>query len=207
LTKYTVRYILSSMTKAERTRLQIISTASELFNWKGFQATSISDIESAAGLSKGALYANFKTKNDLMVEAFQFSVRLMLDDIMERVNAAQGAGEKLAAFLGYFSENYKKIFSRGGCPIANTAVEADDTDAVLRKKVSGVILSVRDMLVTIIRRGVETREFRNDIRPEQVADQLFSLVEGGALLAKATGKSDFLINAVQNATEVINTCR
>jgi AcrR family transcriptional regulator len=57
------------MTAPASTRERLLTEAMRLFSDKGFEATSVSQIEAAAGLAagSGALYRHFKSKDDLLV--------------------------------------------------------------------------------------------------------------------------------------------
>ncbi len=76
--KYTDRYILlflyckanPLMSKSEQTRQFIIGKAATLFNIKGYDSTSLSDVQDATGLTKGAIYGHFTDKNELALAAF-----------------------------------------------------------------------------------------------------------------------------------------
>jgi AcrR family transcriptional regulator len=50
-----------------RTRQELLRAASRLFLRNGFVATSLSDIAEEAGLTKGAVYSNFDSKEDLFL--------------------------------------------------------------------------------------------------------------------------------------------
>ena len=63
--------------KAEQTTRFIISTVAPIFNKNGYYGTSMSDITAATGLTKGAIYGNFKNKEDLAFAAFEFNVDLI----------------------------------------------------------------------------------------------------------------------------------
>jgi hypothetical protein len=56
------------MTAPASTRERLVTEALKLFSSKGFEATSVSQIEAAAGLAagSGALYRHFKSKNALL---------------------------------------------------------------------------------------------------------------------------------------------
>jgi AcrR family transcriptional regulator len=51
--------------KAEKTRADLIAAAARVFAEKGYEAASVADLASAAGYTKGALYAHFPSKADL----------------------------------------------------------------------------------------------------------------------------------------------
>ena len=52
--------------KRARTREKLLASAAELFKSKGIFAVSLDEVAAHAGLSKGAIYGNFKSKNDLV---------------------------------------------------------------------------------------------------------------------------------------------
>jgi len=53
--------------KQERTREALLRAASELFCKRGLEGTSIDEVAAAAGYTKGAFYANFKSKEELFL--------------------------------------------------------------------------------------------------------------------------------------------
>ncbi len=77
--KYTDWYIfvfrLKNMSKAEETRAYIIEKTAHIFNKKGFEGTSLSDMTSATGLTKGSIYGNFANKDEVALEVFDFNLR------------------------------------------------------------------------------------------------------------------------------------
>ncbi|MPZ81251.1 MAG: TetR family transcriptional regulator [Actinophytocola sp.] len=56
---------LSRAESQARTRTRLLRTARELFLHDGYQATSLDKVAEAAGFSKGAVYSNFRSKNEL----------------------------------------------------------------------------------------------------------------------------------------------
>ena len=80
--------VSETMTRAERqarTREALVATARELFLDVGYAATSLDRVAEAAGFSKGAVYSNFESKDDLFLA--------LLD---ERIDADIGALDILA---------------------------------------------------------------------------------------------------------------
>ncbi|CAM3851995.1 ScbR family autoregulator-binding transcription factor [Kibdelosporangium persicum] len=68
--------------RAERTRATILDAAAKVFDSQGFVGASLSDILAEAGVTKGALYFHFKSKEELAHElvAEQFSIWPPVDD-------------------------------------------------------------------------------------------------------------------------------
>ena len=60
-----------SATRKARTRAEIFDHAARLFRLRGYGGTNIDDIMLAAGLTRGAFYAHFKSKDDLFAEVIR----------------------------------------------------------------------------------------------------------------------------------------
>jgi AcrR family transcriptional regulator len=54
--------------KAEKTRADLLAAARTVIAQKGYEGASVGDIAAAAGYTKGALYANFGSKEELFLE-------------------------------------------------------------------------------------------------------------------------------------------
>jgi Transcriptional regulator len=54
--------------RAEQTREEILTAARRLFAMRGYEGASVGDIAKEAGFTKGALYANFDSKESLFLE-------------------------------------------------------------------------------------------------------------------------------------------
>ena len=79
---------------------ELVNIAEKLFLQKGYAETSVDDILSAAGLSKGGFYHYFKTKDEVLAESVGFFIEdtlLELEPIVE--NKTMNAMEKLTLFL------------------------------------------------------------------------------------------------------------
>ena len=62
------------VSKAEHTKQKIIETAAIIFNQNGYVGTSIADIVKSTGVNKGGIYKHFKTKDEIAVAAFDYSL-------------------------------------------------------------------------------------------------------------------------------------
>ncbi|KAM3111580.1 MULTISPECIES: TetR family transcriptional regulator [unclassified Phormidesmis] len=65
------------MGKGETTKLDILQQAAPIFNQQGYAGASIAAIMQAAGLQKGRIYNHFESKEQLALETFNYSVRLV----------------------------------------------------------------------------------------------------------------------------------
>jgi len=73
---------------SEEKRLQLIGTASRLFNQRGIEATSVDDVATALGATKGAVYHYFKNKHQLLMACYERAFELY-DQLIETSENSQ----------------------------------------------------------------------------------------------------------------------
>ena len=175
------------MRTPEQTRDLITRKAISLFNSKGYKATSLSDITKASGLTKGAIYGHFGSKDGVAEAGFEYAQKFVKDDLNKRISAADTAPEKLKAIVNYYSDYILDPPIKGGCPIINTAIEADDSLPLLRTKVVHFVSMMKQSLIKIIYRGVAEGQVRKDTNVEETAVLLYTAVKGGIMLSRVEG--------------------
>ena len=89
---------LSRVASQARTRAQLIETARELFLRDGYFATSLDKVADAAGYSKGAVYSNFASKDELCLAVLDALLAERAAQIAAAVAGRKRFAGKLAAF-------------------------------------------------------------------------------------------------------------
>lgn len=173
------------MTKGEVTRQKIIEQAAPLFNRLGYAGCSMQDIMAATGLEKGGLYRHFKSKEELAEEVFRYSSARVFDMRWEGIEGVEGSVEKLRYFIHRFVEARSTI--PGGCPLMNTAIDADDGNGALRKLVREAILEWKTRIACIITTGIEQGEIHADIEPRSIANMIVAALEGALMISRLEG--------------------
>lgn len=192
------------MTKAEKTRQFIVEKTAPIFNMKGYAGTSISDITLATGLTKGSIYGNFANKDEVALAAFDFNLAKVTKIISEEMSRHERTKDKLLIYVNVYENFLKFPFPEGGCPVLNTAVEADDTHPQLRKKVADALMVWKRSIIRLIEKGIADKEFTTDINPEQTALTIMAMIEGGIMIAKATGKLNYKAMVMRSVEKMIN---
>ena len=172
------------VTKAEKTREFIIAKAAPLFNKKGYAGTSMSDIMKATGLAKGGLYGNFENKDEIAALAFEYSYNLLKEDIGVKIKAKKTGVDKLLAIFQYYKNYTVSPPIDGGCPLMNTAVDADDAFPFLKKKAKQALQEMLGSLQYLIKLGIQEGAFRSDLNVKKEAELIFAQIEGGIMMAK-----------------------
>lgn len=90
----------------ERTREKILDVSFQLFAQKGYDKTSIQDIVNALGMSKGAIYHHFASKEEILeaIGERSFHARYRFDTSDPNLNGL----EKLKVFIRNEFSNYEK---------------------------------------------------------------------------------------------------
>ena len=190
------------ISKAEQTRAYIIEKTAPVFNKKGFEGTSLSDMTTATGLTKGSIYGNFSNKDEVALESFDYNLRKITNIISSEMSRHQTAKEKLLVYVNVYDDFLKHPFPEGGCPILNTATEADDTHPALKKKASQAIQNWKMKIEELIEAGVTAKEFKKTTNTEAKALTIIAAIEGAIMITKLTGKINYR-NAIMDSVKQI----
>lgn len=171
------------MNKGDLTKERIIAAAAPVFNRSGFVGTSLSDLMEATGLQKGGIYRHFKSKEDLAVAAFDHAWRIARKNRWLDVDTTASAIGRLQKFIANFVEKRAGLVP-GGCPVLNTAVDADDGNPVLRDHVRKAIRQWTRRIQGVVASGIQAREIRQDIDPRAVAAVIIASLEGATMLTR-----------------------
>ncbi|MNK03740.1 Transcriptional regulator AcuR [compost metagenome] len=171
------------LTKAERTKQFILETAAPLYNEKGVSGVNIDDVLSATKLTKGCLYSHFENKDDLSTQVVDLLLKKISDRIYLAVSEKKTAKAKIFAFLD-FHKNPIETYISGGCPIFNTAVDADDNYPVIKQKVAAVFRAGQEDIVNILKLGVSNGEFSSHLNPVSFAFKMVAAIEGGIIMCR-----------------------
>ncbi|MFL5297617.1 MAG: TetR/AcrR family transcriptional regulator [Phenylobacterium sp.] len=169
----------------QQTRAKVLAAARRLFSEAGYEGATIRDIAAAAGMSTGAVFANFSDKSDLFRE-------IMISDmaaLADAMNAAGAKGENVEdALIKIFVAGYS--FYRTQLPLARAAFSvgwSPDDGPVLRKAPPVQLLN--GLMVDTLRRGVERGEIADkdlDVRAQMLFETYLSnypqaIFEGASL--------------------------
>ena len=183
------------MSKGERTRQRIIAKAAPLFNRRGFDGCSMQDISAATGLEKGSLYSHFATKEELAAAAFDYAWAQASSARLGNLDQAPNSVDKLKLHI----ENFvSKPSFPGGCPMLNTVLDADDGNAILRRRAEGAMRGWVGHLADIARAGQARGEIHPSVDPEELAVLVISLLEGAFVTSKLQRSRSALLLAQQH---------
>jgi len=190
------------ITKAGRTKEFILKTTAPLFNIQGYDGTSLLDLTTATGLTKGALYGNFENKQGIARAAFKHSMEIVRNvsrKLMEEEATNKGKLSRLFEFYGAYVLHSP---IPGGCPMINTAVQADDHQLFLKRSVKTEIRRTVGMIASLLEKGRAAGEFKSEIESEDLAQTFFCAIEGAIVMSRVSS-SDKPMKAVLKHCESI----
>lgn len=190
--------------KGIRTRNHFIAVSAALFNHYGYAGTSVDAILDKAGYSKGALYRTFKDKEEIVVEAFKFNLRVLKTRMLGEMDKETTAKGKLnAIFRLYTDVILGRVFPKG-CPLLNTAVEVDDTNDQMRMMVSNAFDAWKEQIRAILKEGIKNNEFDQTMDIRIIPDFIIATIEGSLLLSKTQNNPTIIVDNIKMLKQILN---
>lgn len=195
------------MSKADQTKRFIIEQVAPVFNKKGYAATSLKDLTETTGLTKGAIYGNFRNKDEVAILAFAHNLCFIRDRLRESILGGHTVLDQLLAYPKTFREIFRQVLQSGGCPIVNTAIDSDNVNEALQDAVRTAIGEWKRSIVSLIKSGIRNGEFSKNSDVEATAHVLICLVEGGYAMTKATGEEGYMLNSLCEMESIIKALK
>ncbi len=158
--------------------------ALRLFAEKGFESTSVQDVVSAAGVTKGAMYHYFGSKDDLLAEIYTRVLRMQM--------------ERLTSFVEQEGPVADRVFAAAADVVVTTIEHLDSTTVFFRSlhqlskaKADEVRRERRryhDDFRGMVVEGQQSGVFRDDIQADLVVDYFFGSVHHLPMWWKADGR-------------------
>jgi TetR/AcrR family transcriptional repressor of nem operon len=143
----------------------------------------MNDIVLETGLEKGGIYNHFASKEELALEAFEFSTGIMRRRLESAPEGSEGTLERLFAVVDVLGGLVDDPPVVGGCPILNTAVESD-AHMVLKERAREAMNGWLRLIGSITKEGVRSGEFEPDTDPQETASVVVATLERAVMLSK-----------------------
>ncbi|MES2932780.1 MAG: TetR/AcrR family transcriptional regulator [Pseudomonadota bacterium] len=179
-------------TKGERTRAQIIERTAALMNRQGFLSTSIAAVIETTGIQKGGLYRHFDSRETLAYAAMDFAVGQIRERFLQALQGKANACDQLLALLAAYGDDDIDVPMAGGCPIMNSAIEADHAEPGLRQRAQVAMAGWHSLLVGIVQSGQQRKEIAADVDGAAFATVFIAAIEGGVMLTQLYADAQYL---------------
>jgi AcrR family transcriptional regulator len=185
----------------DATRQKILLAAFAEFYRNGFQGGSINQIVEGAGITKGALFHHFASKQDLGYAVVDEFIGPLLRQ--RWLDPLLGSGDPIddlkRAFRKYVKEDIDSGSYVQGCPLNNLAQEMSPLDDGFRSRIDALYTLWRKEFAAALAHGVKDGSVRDDISPKSVAAMLVA----GQMGIWGTGKSSQDKKVMHQATDAV----
>jgi AcrR family transcriptional regulator len=163
-------------------REQIVVAARACMNAEGFHKTTMADVIRESGLSAGAVYGYFKSKEEI-VAAIAEDALGTVDELFEELLASEQPLTPLAA-LEATIDHVVLVAQRPGGDVTRVAVQAWAEalrNEAIREVAKGKYCQLREHFLAIARRAQADGTLDPEVDPEHVAQVMFSMIPGFVL--------------------------
>jgi TetR/AcrR family transcriptional repressor of nem operon len=180
------------MTHAVDAKERILDAAQQLVMERGFNATTVDAILEAAGASKGAFFHHFSSKADLgqmMVERYAHADGELLEQLMAVAESRTSEpAAQLIEFVAAFEEGIEDLsLAQPGCLFVSFIYEQFAGQDETRKLILDDVVRWRERILEKLTLATERQPPALPVDLASLADQVFTILEGGFILARATG--------------------
>lgn len=171
------------------TRERILDSAQRLIIDHGFTATTVDAVLQGAGATKGAFFHHFPSKADLaraLVSRYAAGDVDALERIMTKAEAeSDDPAEQVVAFVRLFEEEADELAGeQPGCLYVSFVYEKQLFDDGTNDLIVDAVVAWRERLREKLEQAVATRPPRIAVDLPSLADQVFTVFEGGFILAR-----------------------
>lgn len=181
------------------TRSKLLEAAFAVIRTKGYAATTVDDICAEAGVSKGAFFHHFASKEELAVAAAGH-----WSDVTGALFKAapyQEADDPLARLLAYVA--FRRQMIQGALPeftclVGTLAQEVYGTSPAIRKACWDSISGHADTLVADIEAAIDQYGVAREFTAESLALHTQAVLQGAFILAKAGGDPQRAVESIDH---------
>lgn len=167
------------------TRQDIIRVARNLFSQHGYHRTGIADIQEATGLTKGAFYHHFRTKEELALAVLDAARADYAEHWFPLADSDASPARRLADFLdGIVALNARPEWTNCRM-IAILASELTPADEPIRSAVAGVQAEAMTVIHDLIAGARETGEVDDHADPAVWTQLIVSTLVGTLVTVRA----------------------
>ncbi|MGV0643017.1 ScbR family autoregulator-binding transcription factor [Mycolicibacterium sp. XJ879] len=183
--------------RSEATRQRIIASAVQLFNEVGYDSTALGDIIEHAGLTKGALYYHFDSKQSLATAIIEEGNAILLRAFSSITKLSAPALERIihgSFFVGHLMRT--DMVARIGLHLLQALGEFNEV-AVQQYEgwVHSVLLNVTE--------GIEEGDVRPDLDTRSISEAIIGAMMGAELLSSATTSGTDLLPRIATMWDVL----
>lgn len=162
---------------------EIIRISREVIHSKGYQATSVSDILTAAKIGKGQFYYYFQSKHDLGLAVVEDLVKDWEEQLIIGIlNTSNDPVTKLNQMLKWAETSHAEMDVKYGCAMGNLAIEMSAQNEEFRVRIEEFFNHWVNSVADILTEMIENHQLDKSVDPKKDAESIVAMIQGGILL-------------------------
>ncbi len=182
---------------------EVLEAALGLFRVRGFEGTTLAELEQVTGLGRGSLYGAFGDKRALFLKVLGRYFETAMESRLERLRAPDAGRAAIVAVLRDVARDACGDRNRKGCMVTNCSVELADRDPDLACQAARGLDRFEHAFAAAIRTGQARGEIRPGRDPVRLARFLTVCLEGMLVLARIRPDPAWLDDAVTAVEEAL----
>ena len=185
-------------------RSKLLDAALSVIRIKGYSATTVDELCAAAGVTKGAFFHHFKSKDALGVAAAEHWSETT--DALFAEAPFHGHADPLGRVLGYVA--FRKALLQGGLPeftclVGTMVQETYETSPAIRDACDRSISGHAETLEADIEAAMRDRRISPDWTAKSLALHTQAVLQGAFILAKAKGGAEIAADSIEHLTRYL----
>jgi AcrR family transcriptional regulator len=163
----------------QEVRERIVRAATRVFSERGFHRATMQDIVRASGLSVGAIYTYFKSKDELILAGCDLITDQEMSELARRVAPVEGFRERIAVAVGFlFDQIEVESWQLGSTRLLALAWAEADTSPAIREMLLRRRREIHGVTVGLLQEGIARGEFPAWLDIDRAAAGLGALLDG-----------------------------
>jgi TetR/AcrR family transcriptional regulator, transcriptional repressor for nem operon len=192
--------------KSEATRQHILNTSFKLVLHKGFVGVGLQEILTTCGVPKGSFYYYFSSKEAFgcaLLQQYLADYKVKIDQLI--LQEERSAYARLVALWQAWIDD--PCHNDGGwaenCLIVKLAAEVSDLSEDMRQILNFGVTKLTERIANLLSDGQQDGSIPQHIEPEKMAQTMYQLWLGAALLAKLAQNKQPLYLALETTQQLL----
>lgn len=196
----------ASTRNPERTRRLLLQAAFQEVHKSGFQSAGLDTILAATGVTKGALYYHFHSKNAL---GYAIVEEVMAVSLREKwLHPFRSGADPIDTLIEIVeATSLRPEVVRAGCPLNNLAQEMSGRDERFRRHLANLFHEWQDGIAAALERGQSEGTVRRDLDASAAASFLIATYEGYVMLSRNAKDAKVLKVGIKSIVDWLQSLR
>ncbi len=181
-----IRKHVDFMTELNPTNQQILHYAGHFLQCRGYNGFSYKDISQKIGIKNASIHHYYPKKEDLVAALIEERRMNLAMTIVQMAESKKSAREQLQYYFDYALQEFEE--GKSICPPGSVIIDYEKLPEKVKEQEILLLDDIRDWLISVLRTGLEQKEFDFSDTVEARAENIFVTLMGARLLSSIKGR-------------------